>query len=226
MPRLAPWSSSRPRCGALPCRPSISDAFRSNCCFALSRVTKFMTPDHGFSGWDAVLCLAPQREPHAYAYHARHCCCRLGHPKGLAHSTTQHTYGGSQGLIAGTRTPQHVTTQACTCLEPHSQDSMSQHKLALGPHSQACTLPPPPPHPPPRCPQAHKERLLDLSGPELLDLFRTGVALVQELGARHFAAMILNQGSARSHAHLHLKVGAALRAWPYGSTQATPSHAC
>ena len=54
--------------------------------------------------------------------------------------------------------------------------------------------------------QAHKERLLDLSDAELLDLFRTGAAMVQQLGARHFSTMILNQGSARSHAHLHLKV--------------------
>jgi hypothetical protein len=98
---------------------------------------------------------------------------------------------------------------------------------------------------PPNCPQAHKERLLDLSDPELLDLFRTGVALVQELGARHFAAMILNQGCARSHAHLHLKVGGVAARRPrramhaglycsqprgqvqlYGSTSAALSHAC
>eukprot|EP00877_Chromochloris_zofingiensis_P008367 jgi/Chrzof1/3784/Cz13g08190.t1 len=55
-------------------------------------------------------------------------------------------------------------------------------------------------------PKLHHERLLDLSDDELVDLFRSAVGLLAEMGCPGFNSMILNHGTRRNHAHLHLKI--------------------
>lgn len=55
-------------------------------------------------------------------------------------------------------------------------------------------------------PNRHLEKLSDLSDAELVDLFRTAVTIVQDMGCSSFNSMVLNHGDNRNHVHLHLKV--------------------
>lgn len=55
-------------------------------------------------------------------------------------------------------------------------------------------------------PKKHYERLEDLNDGELLDFWHTAVGVLDQLQLHDFVSMILNHGSYRNHAHLHLKV--------------------
>lgn len=54
-------------------------------------------------------------------------------------------------------------------------------------------------------PKQHIEQLSGLSGAQLVDLFRTAVVVLDEMGCGCMS-MVLNQGDNRNHTHLHLKV--------------------
>eukprot|EP00775_Hariotina_reticulata_P011071 gene11071-11227_t len=55
-------------------------------------------------------------------------------------------------------------------------------------------------------PKQHVEELLAMTDGQLVDLIRTAMSVLQQLGCTSFTSMILNQGDSRNHAHLHLKV--------------------
>jgi diadenosine tetraphosphate (Ap4A) HIT family hydrolase len=55
-------------------------------------------------------------------------------------------------------------------------------------------------------PKQHVEELIAMTDAQLVDLVRTAMSVLKQLGCSSFTSMILNQGDSRNHAHLHLKV--------------------
>lgn len=54
-------------------------------------------------------------------------------------------------------------------------------------------------------PKEHKEALSQLTDDELYDLWTSAMSIMRELGISKFNSAILNHGTSRNHAHLHLK---------------------